>query len=121
MKTFAELQPGLGSVLAANRPGSRMPHVVIALASYSVGESLLSHYGAHLGARAPLSAGRSHGPPHPRLRDRLPVLRRPDAGGGRVLPQSGRGQTPSRGIPALSHWTTRPCAAWPTSCSTDRN
>jgi hypothetical protein len=31
-------------VLAANEPGSDIDHVVIALASYSVGESLLSHY-----------------------------------------------------------------------------
>jgi hypothetical protein len=44
MKSFAELQAGLGPALAANTPGSRTPHVVVALPSYSLGESLLSHY-----------------------------------------------------------------------------
>jgi hypothetical protein len=44
MKSFAQLQAGLGSALAANTPGSGTPHVVVALASYSVGESLFSHY-----------------------------------------------------------------------------
>ena len=45
MKTFTELQAGLGSALAANREGSGMPHVVIALPSYSASASLLEHYG----------------------------------------------------------------------------
>lgn len=44
-KTFDELQGDLGAALAANRPGSTTPHMVIAMASHSVNESLLSHYG----------------------------------------------------------------------------
>ena len=42
---FATLQAKLGAGLEANRPGSATPHVLIALPSYSVSESLLSHYG----------------------------------------------------------------------------
>ena len=42
---FAALQTRLGAGLEANRPGSTTPHVLIALPSYSVSESLLSHYG----------------------------------------------------------------------------
>ena len=42
---FAVLQEKLGPALAANRPDSTTPHVMIALPSYSVSESLLSHYG----------------------------------------------------------------------------
>lgn len=46
MRTFDELQEqDLGSAVAANRPGSGVPHVVIALASYSMSETVLSHYG----------------------------------------------------------------------------
>ena len=41
---FATLQTKLGPALAANRPGSTVDHVMIALPSYSVSESLLSHY-----------------------------------------------------------------------------
>ncbi len=41
---FAALQAKLGAALEANRPGSTTPHVLIALPSYSVSESLLSHY-----------------------------------------------------------------------------
>ena len=44
-EAFAALQRGLGPALEANRPGSTTPHVMIALPSYSVSESLLSHYG----------------------------------------------------------------------------
>jgi hypothetical protein len=44
-EAFAQLQLKLGPALAANRPGSTTPHVLIALPSYSVSESLLSHYG----------------------------------------------------------------------------
>lgn len=40
-----ELERRLGAALAANRPGSEIDHVLIALPSYSVSESLLSHYG----------------------------------------------------------------------------
>jgi hypothetical protein len=42
---FASLQLRLGPALEANSPGSATPHVMIALPSYSVSESLLSHYG----------------------------------------------------------------------------
>ncbi len=42
---FAALQAKLAAALEANRPGSTTPHVLIALPSYSVSESLLSHYG----------------------------------------------------------------------------
>ncbi len=42
---FAALQAKLGTGLEANRSGSTTPHVMIALPSYSVSESLLSHYG----------------------------------------------------------------------------
>jgi len=42
---FGELQAKLGPALAANRAGSSTPHVLIAMPSYSVSESLLSHYG----------------------------------------------------------------------------
>src|SRR5690242_11522455 len=42
---FAHLQQQLGPALAANRAGSTTPHVMIAMPSYSVSESLLSHYG----------------------------------------------------------------------------
>ena len=42
---FDALQATLGPGLAANRPGSTTNHVIIALPSYSVSESLLSHYG----------------------------------------------------------------------------
>ena len=42
---FDTLQRKLGPALNANRPGSTTPHVLIALPSYSVSESLLSHYG----------------------------------------------------------------------------
>jgi hypothetical protein len=38
------LQAHLPEALAANREGSGIDHVVVALASYSVGESLLHHY-----------------------------------------------------------------------------
>lgn len=41
---FAEVQAGLGTALHANSAGSGIPHVLVALPSYSVGESLLSHY-----------------------------------------------------------------------------
>src|SRR5262245_18609830 len=44
-EAFAQLQRKLGRALAANRTGSTTPHVLIALPSYSVSESLLSHYG----------------------------------------------------------------------------
>ena len=42
--TVEHLQAGLGEALALNRPGSTTDHAVVALPSFSVGESLLSHY-----------------------------------------------------------------------------
>jgi hypothetical protein len=39
------LQQKLGPALAANRPGSGVSHVLVVLPSYSVSESILSHYG----------------------------------------------------------------------------
>jgi len=51
MKSFDELQSGLGAVLEMNRPG--MPpveHVLVVLPSFSMGESLLSHYSARIPA-----------------------------------------------------------------------
>ncbi|MDQ4038896.1 MAG: peptide ligase PGM1-related protein [Actinomycetota bacterium] len=44
MTSLAELQSRLGKALEANRPGSSEPHVVVALPSLSVAESLLAHY-----------------------------------------------------------------------------
>jgi hypothetical protein len=44
MSEYAALEAKLGPALAANRPGSGIPHVLVALPSLSVGESLLSHY-----------------------------------------------------------------------------
>jgi hypothetical protein len=39
------LQRKLGAALVANRPGSGIDHVLVVLPSYSVSESILSHYG----------------------------------------------------------------------------
>lgn len=47
-EAFARLQAKLGPALAANSPGSTTEHVMIALPSYSVSESLLSHYGERI-------------------------------------------------------------------------
>ena len=44
MDTFETVQNRLGPTLALNRPGGREPHVLVALPSFSVGESMLSHY-----------------------------------------------------------------------------
>jgi hypothetical protein len=44
VKSFEEVQRLLADALRANRPGSGVEHVLIALPSYSLGESLLSHY-----------------------------------------------------------------------------
>jgi hypothetical protein len=45
MDAFDDLQAGLGRALAANRPGEAIEHALVVLPSYSVSESLLSHYG----------------------------------------------------------------------------
>ena len=44
MRTFEELQAGLGSALALNKPASTTEHVLVVLPSYSLAESLLAHY-----------------------------------------------------------------------------
>ena len=49
-EAFAALQAKLGPALAANSPGSGVDHVMIALPSYSVSESLMSHYGDRIAA-----------------------------------------------------------------------
>ena len=41
---FDELQLRLGPALRANRPGSGIDHVMVTLPSFSVSESILSHY-----------------------------------------------------------------------------
>lgn len=48
MLTFPELQARLAEACAANRPGSGVPHTVVLLPSFSIGESLLSHYADRL-------------------------------------------------------------------------
>ena len=50
MDSFDELQSRLAAALAANEPVSDIDHVVVVMASYSVGESLLSHYVERLAA-----------------------------------------------------------------------
>ena len=50
MKTFEELQTTLGPVWNLNRPGSSVDHVVVVLPSFSMGESLLSHYATRIPA-----------------------------------------------------------------------
>ena len=50
MKTFEELQADLGPFWSLNRPGSGVDHVVVVLPSFSVGESMLSHYAARIPA-----------------------------------------------------------------------
>lgn len=44
MEQFEQLQERLGQALALNQPNVTNDHVLVALPSYSVGESLLSHY-----------------------------------------------------------------------------
>jgi hypothetical protein len=50
MKSFNELQVQLGRAWALNKPGGRVEHVLVALPSFSLGESLLSHYAARIPA-----------------------------------------------------------------------
>lgn len=47
---FAALQQTLGKALVMNRPGSGQEHVLLALPSFSIGETVLSHYGARVPA-----------------------------------------------------------------------
>ena len=48
VRTFEELQEGLGSVLAKHREGSATEHVVVVLPSLSFGPSVEANYGARL-------------------------------------------------------------------------
>jgi PGM1 C-terminal domain len=48
VRTFEELQQGLGSVLAKHRQGSATEHVVVVLPSLSFGPSVEVYYGARL-------------------------------------------------------------------------
>jgi hypothetical protein len=50
VRTFEELQSGLGRVLAMNTPGEPTGHVLVVLPSFSLGESLLAHYGDRIHA-----------------------------------------------------------------------
>ena len=50
MDEFLRLQSGLAAALARNVADSTTPHVVVVLPSFSVGESLLSHYASRLPA-----------------------------------------------------------------------
>ncbi len=49
MRDFSDLQRQLGPAWSMNRPGG-LPHVLVALPSFSVGESMLSHYAARIPA-----------------------------------------------------------------------
>jgi len=49
MRDFTDLQSELGSVWSMNRPGG-LPHVLVALPSFSVSESMLSHYASRIPA-----------------------------------------------------------------------
>ena len=50
MDEFLRIQSGLSAALARNVPDSMESHVVVVLPSFSVGESLLSHYASRLPA-----------------------------------------------------------------------
>ncbi|HET7734689.1 MAG TPA: peptide ligase PGM1-related protein [Nocardioidaceae bacterium] len=48
MDAFDSLQERLPEAWAANSPGSTAPHVVLALPSFSLGETILSHYATRI-------------------------------------------------------------------------
>src|SRR5215204_1880694 len=50
VRTFDELQAGLGATLPLNTPGATTEHVLVVLPSFSFGESLLAHYGDRIPA-----------------------------------------------------------------------
>lgn len=50
MADYAELRRSLGPAWAANKPDSTVPHVLVVLPSFSVGESLLAHYAPRIPA-----------------------------------------------------------------------
>ena len=50
MDTLDDSRVALTRALSANQPGSRIPHTMVVLPSYSVGDSLLAHYGHRIPA-----------------------------------------------------------------------
>lgn len=50
MGSFLKPRTRLARALSANQPGSSTPHTVVVLPSYSVGESMLAHYGHRIPA-----------------------------------------------------------------------
>jgi hypothetical protein len=50
VRTFDELQAGLGATLSLNTPGATTEHALVVLPSFSFGESLLAHYGDRIPA-----------------------------------------------------------------------
>jgi hypothetical protein len=50
MDTLDDSRVALARALSANQPGSRTPHTMVVLPSYSVGDSLLAHYGHRIPA-----------------------------------------------------------------------
>jgi hypothetical protein len=50
MNSLEQLQAQLGPAWALNRPGVGVDHVLVVLPSFSVGESLLSHYASRIPA-----------------------------------------------------------------------
>lgn len=50
MTNNGELRRTLGPAWTANKPGSTIPHVLVVLPSFSVGESLLAHYAPRIPA-----------------------------------------------------------------------
>ena len=50
MNEFQRLQAQIGAIYAVNKADSNTPHCVVVLPSFSVGESLLSHYASRLPA-----------------------------------------------------------------------
>lgn len=48
MNGFVDSSPALARARSANRPGSRTPHTVVVLPSYSVSGSLLEHYAGRI-------------------------------------------------------------------------
>jgi hypothetical protein len=50
VEQFSDLQDRLGPALEANRPGSGIDHVLLILPSFSVSETILSHYSARIPA-----------------------------------------------------------------------
>ena len=107
MNSFEQLQAQLGPAWALNRPGVGVDHVLVVLPSFSVGESLLSHYADRIPAlehrylrRPPVAAPdrglragvRDLRGPEPEVVDYYTSLVPADAAGQRAgpLPTGGR-------------------------------